>query len=47
MQRKIATDSGRADSNGADGDEVNGDGAKNVTAIWIDKDINIKQGMDE
>ncbi len=42
MQRKIATDSGRADSNGA-----NGNGAKNVTAIWTDKDINIKQGMDE
>ncbi len=42
MQRRIATDDGRADSNVADGDL-----AKNVTAIWIDKDINIKQGMDE
>jgi len=40
-------DSNGADSNGADGNEVNGDLAKNVTAIWIDKDINIKQGMDE
>jgi len=52
MWRRIATDSdeasgAEADSNGADGNEVNGDLAKNVTAIWIDKDINIKQGMDE
>ena len=42
MQRKNTTDSDRVDS-----DKANGNGAKNVTAIWIDKDINIKQGMDE
>ncbi len=42
MQRRNTND-----SDGADSDEANGNGAKNVTAIWIDKDINIKQGMDE